>query len=290
MVEFLQQLANGLIIGATYALLTIGLTMIFGLMQILNYAHGEFYMLGGVVAFWVTDFFKLNYFLSTVATVFICFALGVVFERLLIRKLYDVPIVTTAIATVGLSIFLQNTVFMLWGNVPKTIETPFPIQPLSLGSLTFPPIRIFVLLVTVVVIIATQFIIHHTKIGRAMRATFQDKEVAAMSGISTRKIFALTFAYGSALAGLAGILCGSFLTISPFMGSSVTIKAWAIAIVGGIGNIPGAIFGGFLLGVVESLGAGYLSAAYKDAFSFIIVILVLIFRPSGLFSKAPARK
>ncbi|MDL2213948.1 branched-chain amino acid ABC transporter permease [Clostridia bacterium OttesenSCG-928-O13] len=288
MVEFFQQLANGVIIGATYALLTIGLTMIFGLMQILNYAHGEFYMLGGVVAFWVIDAMHLNFFVSIIATVLICFVMGIVFERILIRRLYGVPIVTTAIVTVGLSIFLQNTVFMLWGNVPRTIETPFSIKPISVGPLTFPPIRIFVLVITIIVIAATQLIIHHTKLGRAMRATFQDKDVAAMSGISTRKIYALTFAYGSALAGLAGILCGSFLTISPFMGSTVTTKAWAIAIVGGIGNIPGAIFGGFLLGIVESLGAGYISAPYKDAFSFIIVILVLIFKPQGLFSKKEA--
>ncbi|MDR0840818.1 MAG: branched-chain amino acid ABC transporter permease [Christensenellaceae bacterium] len=285
MLEFFQQLANGLIIGSTYALLTIGLTMVFGLMQILNYAHGEFYMLGGVVAFWVTQALHLNFFLSIIVTVAICFMLGLVFERILMRRLYEVPIVTTAIVTVGLSIFLQNSVFMLWGNVPRTIPTPFPLKPLTIGGLTFTSLRIFVLIVTIAVIVFTQIIIHRTKLGRAMRATFQDKDVAAMTGISIRKIYALTFAYGSALAGLAGVLCGSYLTISPFMGSSVTTKAWAIAIVGGIGNIPGAIFGGFLLGVVESLGAGYLSAAYKDAYSFIIVILVLVFRPNGLFSK-----
>jgi len=285
MTEFLQQVTNGLIVGATYALLTIGLTMIFGLMGVLNYAHGEFYMLGGVLAYWIIESMQLDFFISMPVTIFSCFALGFIFEKLLIKRLYPAPIVTTAIVTVGLSMFLQNVVFKIWGNVPRSIQSPFPLAPIEIGGLTVPPVRLFVLAIAVLVIVVNQIIIKRTRLGCAMRATFQDKDAAAISGIPTSRIYTLTFAYGCALAGLSGMLCGSFLTISPFMGASISNKAWAIAIMGGKGNILGAIFGAFLLGVVETLGAGYLSAAYKDAFGFVIVILVLVFRPEGLFTR-----
>ena len=283
MVEFLQQVINGVVIGGTYALLTIGLTMIFGLMRVLNYAHGEFYMIGGILACYIIDTLQISFFLSIPITLVCCFLIGMFIERLLIKKLYGKPVVTTAIVTTGLSIFLQNTVFLMWGNMPRSISTPFPLTPIQVGPLTIAPIRMFVLIVVAVVIIFTELIIKYTRLGLAMRATFQDSTTASMYGIKTKHIFSFTFAYGCVLAGLAGVLCGGFLTVTPFMGSSVTNKAWAIAIVGGTGNIPGAILGGFLLGIVETLGAGYLSASYKDAFSFIIVILVMIFRPNGLF-------
>lgn len=286
MVEFMQQVVNGLVIGGTYALLTIGLTMIFGLMRILNYAHGEFYMLGGVVAYWVMTLLNVNFFLAIFLTLGICFAFGLLIEGTMIRRLYGKPVITTAMVTSGLSIFLSNTIFLFWGNMPRSLNAPFSYEPINIGGITLPPVRLFVMAVTIVVIIFTQVVLKYTRIGCAMRATFQDKDVAAMYGIKTRLIYALTFAYGSALAGLSGTLCGSFLTVTPFIGSSITTKAWAIAIVGGTGNIPGAILGGFLLGVVESLGAGYISAAYKDAFSFIIVILVLVFKPNGLFLRS----
>lgn len=286
MTEFLQQVINGVIVGATYALLTIGLTMIFGLMDVLNYAHGEFYMLGGVLAFFVIESLHVSFFLSIPITILFCFILGFIIERLLIRRLYPpAPIITTAIVTVGLSIFLQNTVFKIWGNMPKSLASPFSFTPIQIGGFTLPPVRLFVLGVALVVIIINQVIIKHTRLGCAMRATFQDKDAASMSGVPTPRIYAYTFAYGCALAGLSGLLCGSFLTISPFMGTTISNKAWAIAIMGGKGNILGAIFGAFILGVVETLGAGYLSAAYKDAFGFVLVILVLVFRPEGLFTK-----
>ncbi|MGI6507805.1 MAG: branched-chain amino acid ABC transporter permease [Saccharofermentanales bacterium] len=285
MTEFLQQITNGVIVGATYALLTIGLTMIFGLMDILNYAHGELYMMGGVAAYFIMELGGISYFMSIPLTILLCFFIGLVIELVLARNLYSAPLVTTAIATVGLSIFLQNTIFLFWGNMPRTLRSPFPIKPLYVGNVTLPPVRLFVLIIAVAVIVATQIVIKYTKIGRAMRATFQDREAAQLSGINTKMIYAVTFAYGSALAGLSGLLSGSFLTVSPFMGPAVTNKAWAIAIMGGKGNILGAIFGGFILGVVENLGAGYISSAYKDVFSFVIVVLVLVFKPEGLFTR-----
>lgn len=283
--EFIQQVINGLVIGSTYALLTIGLTMVFGLMNVLNYAHGEFYMLGGVVAFWISEYLNIGYYMSIPVTVASCLIFGFFVERILIKRLYRAPVVTTAIVTVGLSIFLQNTIFLFWGSMPKTLQTPFPIEPISIFHITVSPVRIFVFVFAVIIILLTQFIIKYTKLGKAMRATFQDKAAAAISGINTRAVMTWTFAGGCALAGISGLLCGSFLTISPFMGSSITNKAWAVAVMGGKGNIIGAIFAGFLLGIVETLGAGYISSGYKDVFSFIIVILVLIFKPEGLFTK-----
>lgn len=282
---FIQQIVNGLIVGGTYALVTIGLTMIFGLMRVLNYAHGEFYMLGGIISYTVIVSLNIGFFISLPITVVLCLIIGLIIERTLVRHLYNAPIITTAIATTGFSIFIQNFIFLFWGNMPKTIESPFPVYPIEIYGITLAPVRLFVLLVSVVVIAVTQLIIKYTKLGVSMRATFQDRDVASMYGIRTRQIYSLTFAYGSALAGLAGLLCGSFLTISPFMGTTMTDKAWAIAIVGGTGNIPGAILGGFFIGVVEALGAGYISAAYKDSISFIIVILVMIFCPNGLFTR-----
>ena len=284
--EFIQQIVNGLVIGATYALTTIGLTMIFGLMDIINFAHGELYMLGGVIAFYVVKLLGLGFYMSIPVTIVSCLIIGAVIERLIVKRLYNAPVVTTAIVTCGLSIFLQNTVFLFWGSMPQTIASTFPSSPVNFLGIKVAPVRIFVFIVAVLVIAITQLIIKYTRIGKAMRATFQDKDVAAMSGINTRVVYTMTFAVGSALAGLAGLLCGSFLTISPFMGTEVTNKAWAVAIMGGTGNIVGAIGGAFLLGIVETLGAGYISSAYKDAFSFIIVILVLVFKPEGLFSQS----
>lgn len=286
MSEFIQQVVNGLVIGSTYALLTIGLTIIFGLMDVLNYAHGELYMLGGVVAYYAISALGINYYMSIPLTMVSCFIIGIVVEKILIKRLYKSSILTTAIVTVGLSIFLQNTIFLFWGSMPQTITSPLPLSPISLAGIKVSPVRIFVFVLATVVIIITQLIMKYTRLGKAMRATFQDKDVASLSGINTRLIYTLTFAYGSALAGLSGMLCGSFLTISPFMGTEVTSKAWAIAIMGGTGNIIGAIGGAFVLGVVETLGAGYISSAYKDAFSFVIVVLVLLFKPEGLFSKS----
>ena len=290
MYEFLQQVVNGLVIGSTYALTTIGLTMIFGLMDVLNFAHGELYMLGCVIAYYAIELLHLGFYVSIPLTMALCLILGVLFERILIKRLYNAPIVTTAIVTVGLSIFLQNSIFLFWGSMPKTIQSPFPLDPVVIGGIKITPVRIFVFAVASIIILITQIIIKKTRLGKAMQATFQDKDVAAMSGINTRRIYTLTFAFGSMLAGLAGVLCGSFLTISPYMGGGITNKCWAIAIMGGTGNIVGAIGGAFILGVVETLGAGYISSAYKDAFSFIIVILVLLIKPQGLFSKTTSIK
>ncbi|MDO5111759.1 MAG: branched-chain amino acid ABC transporter permease [Clostridia bacterium] len=287
--EFIQQIVNGLVIGSTYALLTIGLTMIYGLMGVLNYAHGELYMLGGVIAYYAVEAMGCNFFLSIPLTMISCMVFGMLIERILIKRLYKAPIVTTAIVTIGLSIFLQNTIFLFWGSMPKTINSPFPLAPINLAGIKVSSIRMFVLGVAVVAIVVTQIIIKKTRLGMALRATFQDKDVAAMSGINTRLVYTLTFAYGSMLAGLAGMLCGSFLTISPFMGTQQTNKAWAVAVMGGRGDIMGAIGSGFILGIVETLGAGYISSAYKDAFSFIIVVLVLVFKPNGLFSRNAKR-
>ncbi len=279
----IDYLLNGIVIGSGYALIAIGLTMIFGLMGIVNFAHGEFYMIGGFFAFYLVKLLGLNFFISLALAIAMVMALGLAFNRVIFAPLQGKPIITTALVTIGLSIFLQNMTLYLWGATPKTIPSPFPRMPMRIGPFFITQERVFATLLTFAIIVGMHFFLKKTKAGKALRATFQVKEAAALVGIDINRVYALTFAAGVGLSATAGALLGSIFYLTPTIGGMATYKAFIVVILGGMGSFPGAIVGGLTLGIAESLGAGFISSAYKDAIGFIIVVVLLLFRPQGLF-------
>jgi len=285
MEQLLQHLLNGLVLGGTYALLGIGLTLIFGLMSVVNFAHGEFYTLGAYVAFAALALAGINFFAALVAAIAVGAALGWLCEVVLLRPLRNESIDTTMLVMIGVWIAMQNAELLGWGGVAKSIPHPFPTAPLVLGPVAIAPLRLFVLVLATALIAASWLLIQKTKLGRAMRATFQDRDTAALMGVGIGRIHAVTFAFGSGLAAAAGALLGPVFLVYPSMGDLASLKAFSVVILGGLGNLPGATLGGLLLGIAEELGAGYISSGYRDAIGFVIIILVLLFRPSGLFAR-----
>ncbi len=286
MEALLQHLVNGLVLGGTYALLGIGLTLIFGLMNVVNFAHGEFYTLGAYAAFATLAWSGLGFVPAILVAIAAGAALGAACERVLLRPLRLESIDTTMLVMIGLGIVMQNAELLAWGGVAKSIPHPFPTAPFVLGPLSIAPLRVFVLTAAVGLIGAAWLAIHRTKLGRAMRATFQDRETAALMGVRIDRIHTVTFAFGSALAAAAGALLGPIFLAYPSMGDLASLKAFSVVILGGLGNLAGATIGGVLLGIAEELGAGYVSSGYRDAVGFVIIIAVLLLRPSGLFAKA----
>jgi branched-chain amino acid transport system permease protein len=284
--QLLQHLVNGLVLGGTYALLGIGLTLIFGLMNVVNFAHGEFYTLGAYLAFSALALAGLPFLVSLVLAIAGGVVLGALTERVLLQPLRGESIDTVMLVMIGLWIAMQNGELLAWGGVAKSIPHPFPTAPLTLGPLGLAPLRLFVLLAALALIAGTYLIIHRTRMGRAMRATFQDADTAALMGVRIGRIHTATFALGSGLAAAAGALLGPIFLAYPSMGDLASLKAFSVVILGGLGNVAGATLGGLLLGVAEELGAGYISSGYRDAVGFVIIILVLLFRPSGLFARA----
>ena len=284
--ELLQHLVNALILGSTYALLGIGLTLIFGIMRVVNFTHGELYALGAYAVFFLEVSLGVNFFLALVLAVIIGCAVGAAIEFVLLRPLLDADIDTTMLVMIGAWIVMQNTELFYWGGVSKAIMTPFPDEPLQVGPIFVSWLRLFVLVMALILIAATYVLINRTKLGKAMRATFQDRDTAALMGVNIKGIYTATFAIGSGLAAAAGALLGPVFLVTPSMGDLASLKAFAIVILGGLGNITGATLGGFILAFVEEIGAGYISSGYRDAMGFLIIIMVLLFKPTGLFARA----
>jgi branched-chain amino acid transport system permease protein len=284
--ELLQHLVNALILGSTYALLGIGLTLIFGIMRVVNFTHGELYALGAYAVFFLEVSLGVNFFLALVLAVIIGCAVGAAIEFILLRPLLDADIDTTMLVMIGAWIVMQNTELFYWGGVSKAIMTPFPDEPLQVGPIFVSWLRLFVLVMALILIGATYVLINRTKLGKAMRATFQDRDTAALMGVNIKGIYTATFAIGSGLAAAAGALLGPVFLVTPSMGDLASLKAFAIVILGGLGNITGATLGGFILAFVEEIGAGYISSGYRDAMGFLIIIIVLLFKPTGLFARA----
>jgi len=284
--ELLQHLVNALILGSTYALLGIGLTLIFGIMRVVNFTHGELYALGAYAVFFLEVSLGVNFFLALVLAVIVGCAVGAAIEFVLLRPLLDADIDTTMLVMIGAWIVMQNTELLYWGGVSKAVMTPFPDEPLQIGPIFVSWLRLFVLVVALILIGATYALINRTKLGKAMRATFQDRDTAALMGVNIKGIYTATFAIGSGLAAAAGALLGPVFLVTPSMGDLASLKAFAIVILGGLGNITGATLGGFILAFVEEIGAGYISSGYRDAMGFLIIIIVLLFKPTGLFARA----
>jgi branched-chain amino acid transport system permease protein len=228
----------------------------------------------------------LNFFLALAVAVTAGVLLGALIELVLLRPLRGADVDTVMLVMIGAWIVMQNSELLAWGGVAKSIVTPFPETPLVIGPISISWLRVFVLAVALLLIVASYLLIHRTKLGKAIRATFQDRDTAALMGVNIDGIYTATFALGSGLAATAGALLGPVFLVTPTMGDLASLKAFAIVILGGLGNITGATIGGFILAFVEEIGAGYISSGYRDAMGFLIIIVVLVFKPTGLFARA----
>jgi len=284
--QLLQHLLNGLLLGATYSLLGIGLTLVFGLMNVVNFAHGEFYTFGAYAAFAALALASVHFFVAIPLAIVAGALAGAVCERVLLRPLRAQSIDTVMLVMIGLWIAMQNAELLGWGGVAKSVPTPFPTQPVVLGAVSVAPLRIFVFVVSGLLILGAHLLLSRTKLGRAMRATFQDRDTAALMGVSIERIHTVTFAFGAGLAAAAGALLGPVFLLYPSMGDLASLKAFSVVILGGLGNFGGAALGGLVLGIAEELGAGYISSGYRDAVGFLMIVAVLLLRPSGLFARA----
>jgi len=281
---FLQFVLNGLVNGTFYALSALGLTLIFGLMRLVNFAHGEFYMMGGLLGWAATSLIGLDFFTGLIVVVAIMSTFGWLLDRFIIVRVRDKGPEPGILLTIGLAIFLTNTALLLVGTAPHKVEAPVSSAPLILGPLIITKVRIFAVGMSILAIVCARLLIQKTKLGRAMRATFQDATAASLVGINTASIYASTFALGSALAATSGMLLGSIYVAQASIGGLISLKAFVVVILGGMGNFAGAILGGLILGVAEALWGGYVQTGTVDIVGFALVILILFFRPYGLFS------
>lgn len=284
---FLQQLVNGLTIGSTYALVAIGYTMVFGVLELVNLSHGTVYMLGAyisaiimttVIGFWPA-------FLLSLIT---CGLVGICIDRFALFPLRKNNASKTAalISTVGISTFLQNAILLIFGTESKPFPNVFNLGNFTVGNVVIGYIQIIIFILALILMLATSFLVYRTEMGRAMRATAQNVEATKLMGIDVDKVITFTFFFGSFLAAIAGTLIGMYYrSVDITMGFTVGMKTFASAVLGGIGILPGAMLGGIIIGVAETLVAGYLSAGYKDAVAFIILIFVLLVKPSGLLGR-----
>jgi branched-chain amino acid transport system permease protein len=283
---FLQQTLNGLIIGSIYSLIAIGLTMVFGVMKISNFAHGDYSMVGAYTAVFLVAWIPgwMGWAGSVIAAAAVVGILGIITERLIFRPLIgrwtDIDMIMVSI---GLFILLENLAQLFFGATPRMIVDPFRSATVRLGGISTSMLRLFCLAFSCTAIVFLQVFLNRSKLGVAIRATSQNRFAAQLMGIDIDRIYALTFGVGAALAGIGGVLYGTTFAVHPLMGAMPTLKAFVVTILGGMGNLRGAIFGGFILGVAESLGGNYISMEYQHAIGFCIIILVLLLRPSGLF-------
>ncbi len=281
-----QQLVNGLTLGSTYALVALGFTLVFGILGMINFAHGEIFMLGAYMALLLVTMGKLGIFWALLGAMLGTAVLGMLIERISFRPLRKVSILAPLISTIGLSIFLRSLAQIIFGaestRFPVTIKTAF----YQLGPFQISLLQIVILAVSFGLMAIFQVFIKKTKIGKAMRATSESLYTAGLLGISVNRIIFLSFGVASALGGVAGVLLGlNFNAISPLMGKMVGLKGLTIIILGGMGNITGAMVGGLFLGFVEVLSVGYLTSSYRDAVAFALMFLVLLIRPTGLFGR-----
>jgi branched-chain amino acid transport system permease protein len=286
---FLQLVANGLVLGAFYALSALGLTLVFGLMRVVNFAHGEFYVVGGLFGWALTVMLGWNYFLAVIVVVVVLGVLGYLVDQILIARVRGQGEEPTILLTIGLSIFIANTALLIVGTTPVTVASPFASKPLFLGPVVITQARLVLVAICAVLIAAANLLIQKTTLGRAMRATFQDPMAAQLVGIRTPRIYGFTFALGAALAGAAGMLLGSIYVVEASAGGVISLKAFVVVILGGMGSFAGAVAGGLILGLTEALWGGYVSTGYVDAIGFALVIVTLLVRPYGLFSRRAER-
>jgi branched-chain amino acid transport system permease protein len=286
---FLQQLLNGLVIGGIYAMIAVGYTMIYGVIQLINFAHGEIYALGAFFCLTFIAFLGLPFYLALLLSMACCAVCGMLLDIIAYRPLRQSPRLAALITAIGMSIFLQNLIMIIWGSRPKpfphgTLPAYFEKTALTFGGVNLSWFHLFIFGLTLFMMLGLNLIIKKTRWGKAMRAVAQNKTMAALTGININRVISLTFALAGALGGAAGILVGAYYnSIYPTMGYLAGVKAFAAAVLGGIGSVPGAMLGGVVLGVAEAFGAGYLSSLYRDGISYAVMITVIVLIPAGLF-------
>ncbi|MCW2278355.1 branched-chain amino acid ABC transporter permease [Heliophilum fasciatum] len=289
---FFQQLINGLSLGSIYALIALGYTMVYGIIRLINFAHGDVYMVGAYVGFWATTQ-GWGFLPALLLSMVVCAVLGMVIERLAYKRLREAPRIAVLITAIGVSFFLESTGVLAVGAKVRTFPNVFPEVKFQLfnGAIVVTNRQLVIMVVTVLLMLLLQYIVHRTKIGKAMRAVSHDAQAAMLMGINVNNTVSATFAIGSALAAAAGVLVGVYYNaINPYMGIMPGLKAFVAAVVGGIGVIPGAFVGGLSLGVIEALVSGYGSSLWRDAVAFALLIIILIVKPSGLFGSNAREK
>jgi len=289
---FWQQLVNGLTLGSTYALIALGYTMVYGIVQLINFAHGEIYMFGAFAGLFLVLTFKINIFLAILGAMIFCMLLGMTVERVAYRPLRGSSRLSALISAIGVSIFLSTLMVLVRGpNVTSYPAEVMEIATYNLGAIEVSSLQVMILVTAGLLMLGLEVLVHRTKIGKAMRACSQDLDAARLMGIHVDRVISFTFALGSALAAAGGVMVGVYYNaVQPYMGVMAGLKAFAAAVLGGIGSIPGAMLGGLALGIMENLGIAYLSSSYKDAIAFGILILVLLVRPQGLLGRATTKK
>ena len=299
---FLQQLINGLTLGSVYAIVALGYTMVYGIIQLINFAHGEVVMIGAMVAFTVMSALTANTGLPPLAIVLIgtgaaipvCVLVGYALERFAYRRLRHAPRLAPLITAIGASIILQHVAMMIWSRNPLAFPQLIPNHVFEVAGATITTVQIAIILTSVLMMAGLTLIVYRTRLGIAMRATSQEPHIAGLMGVNIDRMIAATFMLGAALAAVAGVMIGTYYGIAHYtMGSLLGLKAFSAAVLGGIGNLAGAMLGGMLLGIVEALGTGYIGdltnnvfgSNYQDVFAFLVLIAVLVFRPSGLLGE-----
>ena len=277
--------------GSIYALIALGYTMVYGIIKLINFAHGDIYMLGAYIGFLVITYLHLGFFPALLIAMALSSLIGVLIERIAYKPLRNATRIAALITAIGVSFFLEYTTMNLMGAGVRTYPEVLPNSIYHIGGIQISLHQIAIFVTAIVLMILLQFIVRKTKVGKAMRAVSTDADAARLMGIDVDRTISYTFAIGSALAGAAGILVGVYYnTINPLMGTVPVLKAFIAAVFGGIGVIPGAMFGGFFIGIVETLVSGYGSSLYKDAVVYGILILILIIKPSGLLGKGQKEK
>ena len=286
LINFIEQLINGLRTGSIYALIAIGYTMVYGIAKMINFAHGDIIMVGAYALYFSISVLGLPVPVALLLTVIVCSVLGVLIEKIAYKPLRKAQPLAVLITAIGMSFFLQSSSLLMFGSTPIPFQSVIPNDNIKVGPVTISSITLVTLIVTAVAMILLTLFINKTKLGSAMRAVSEDKGAAELMGINVNSTISMTFAIGSALAAVAGILyISQYQSMKPTLGALPGIKAFVAAVLGGIGSIPGAMLGGILLGLIESVSKAYISTELADAIVFGVLIVVLLFRPSGLLGK-----
>ena len=286
--EFLSYLITGISLGSIYAIIALGYTMVYGIAKMLNFAHGDVIMVGAYICFFATSTYGLPPVVGILLSMAVCTVLGIVIERLAYKPLRQAPSLAVLITAIGVSYFLQNAAQLLWTSSPKVFSSVVPKGDVSFfgGQLSVTYLTIVTIVVCVVIMLVLTFFTNKTKMGKAMRACSEDKGAAQLMGIDVNATISITFAIGSALAAIAGVLlCSAYPNLTPTTGSMPGIKAFTAAVFGGIGSIPGALLGGLLLGIIEIFAGSYISTQLSNAIVFGVLIIVLLVKPAGLLGK-----
>jgi branched-chain amino acid transport system permease protein len=284
--NFIQQLINGLHVGSIYALIALGYTMVYGIVRLINFAHGDIVMIGAYIAFISLTVFHLPLWTVIVIAIVLCAAAGIFIERIAYKPLRSAPRISALITAIGVSLFLENAVMLIFKPNPRPFPTVMNTMPINVGGLQISLVTLVTIVVSLVLMVSLELFVKKTKTGKAMRAVSEDTKAGQLMGININTTISITFAIGSGLGAVGGILYSiAYPLIDPFMGIMPGLKAFVAAVLGGIGIIPGAMLGGFLLGTAESFTKAYISSQWADAVVFGILIIVLLVKPSGIFGK-----